>query len=151
MQPQKKSNNTLGMLGTIASIGGAAFGVPWLGALGAGMQGLNTMKNGDSSMQTATATGGAMNEILNCLKDGWMNPAKTDAKAIKDKVQEMTDTELANKWQVPPYGHNYTDKDGNIWIWDKNGGCFGTGGYRAPNFYEDTRFWTNLAIGLGGL
>lgn len=100
----QKKNNTLGMLGTLASIGGAAFGVPWLGALGTGMQGMNAMMNGNSSMQTGQATAGALNEILNGLKNGWENPAKTTAQAVKDKVQEMTDTELANRWAGLPYG-----------------------------------------------
>ena len=94
----KKQNNTLGMLGTLASIGGTAFGVPWLGALGTGMQGMNAMMNGDSSATTSGATAGALNEILNGLKDVWKNPAKTEAQAIKDKVQDMTDAELANRW-----------------------------------------------------
>ena len=100
----QKKNNTLGMLGTLASIGGAAFGVPWLGALGTGMQGMNAMMNGNSSMQTGQATAGALNEILNGLKNGWENPAKTTAQAVKDKVQEMTDTELANRLAGLPYG-----------------------------------------------
>ncbi len=100
----QKKNNTLGMLGTLASIGGAAFGVPWLGALGTGMQGMNAMMNGNSSLQTGQATAGALNEILNGLKNGWENPAKTTAQAVKDKVQEMTDTELANRWAGLPYG-----------------------------------------------
>lgn len=103
-QPQKKSDNTLGTLGTLASIAGMATGQPWLSALGTGMQGMNAMMNGDNSVQTTTATSGAMNEILNNLKDVWTNPAKTGAKAIKDKVQEMTDTELANRWAGLPYG-----------------------------------------------
>ena len=101
----EKKNNTLGILGTLANIGGTAFGVPWLGALGTGMQGMNAMMNGDSSMGTATATSGAMNEILNGLKDIWKNPAKTDEQAIKDKVQDMTDTEIVQKWR-DPNGHS---------------------------------------------
>ena len=100
----QKKNNTLGLLGTLASIGGATFGVPWLGALGTGMQGMNAMMNGNSSLQTGQATAGALNEILNGLKNGWENPAKTTAQAVKDKVQEMTDTELANRWAGLPYG-----------------------------------------------
>ena len=95
----EKKNNTLGMLGTLASIGGAAFGVPWLGALGTGMQGMNSMMNGDSSMKTGQDTAGALSEVLSNLKDIWKNPAKTDEQAIKDKVQDMTDTEIAQKWR----------------------------------------------------
>ena len=105
VQTVQKKNNTLGMLGTLASIGGAAFGVPWLGALGTGMQGMNAMKNGDSSMQTSQATSGAMNELLNSLQSGWKNPAKTAAQNATEKAQELlgTDEELAKKWTVPQY------------------------------------------------
>ena len=97
-RPQKKSNSTLSTLGTLASIGGMVTGQPWLSAMGMGMQGANAMMNGDTSMQTATTTSGAMSEVLSSLKDIWKNPAKTDAQAVKDKMQEMTDEELANKW-----------------------------------------------------
>ena len=105
---ERKKDNTLGMLGTLASIGGAVFGVPWLGALGTGLQGYNAMRNGDSSMQTGQATSGAMSELLSGLKDawnGWKNPAegniaKTAAQNATDKAQELlgTDAELAKKW-----------------------------------------------------
>ena len=50
---ERKKDNTLGMLGTLASVAGMATGQPWLSALGAGMQGANSMMNGDRSMQTA--------------------------------------------------------------------------------------------------
>ncbi len=36
--------------------------------------------------------------MLNGLKDVWKNPAKTGTQTVKDKVQEMTDAELANRW-----------------------------------------------------
>ena len=97
-------NNTMGMLGTLASVAGMATVQPWLSALGTGMQGMNAMMNGNSSMQTGQATSGAMNELLNSLKDVWKNPAKTAAQNAKEKVQEMTDTELANRWAGLPYG-----------------------------------------------
>ena len=99
-------NNTMGMLGTLASVAGMATGQSWLIALGTGMQGMNAMMNGNSSMQTGQATSGALNEVLNGLKDVWKNPAKTIAQNVKDKVQEMTDTELAKKW-TPTYGSNW--------------------------------------------
>ena len=109
----KKQNNTLGILGTLASIGGAAFGVPWLGALGTGMQGMNSMMNGDSSMKTGQDTAGALSEVLSSLKDIWKNPAKTDAQAIKDKVQDMTDTELVNRWSRYLSGGNWINGFGS--------------------------------------
>ena len=111
----EKKNNTLGILGTLANIGGTAFGVPWLGALGTGMQGMNAMMNGDSSMKTGQDTAGALSEVLSNLKDIWKNPAKTDEQAIKDKVQDMTDTELANKWNVPQNSTSLIGKPANFW------------------------------------
>ena len=114
-RPQKKSNSTLSTLGTLASIGGMVTGQPWLSAMGMGMQGANAMMNGDTSMQTATTTSGAMSEVLSSLKDIWKNPAKTDAQAIKDKVQDMTDTELANKWNVPQNSTSLIGKPANFW------------------------------------
>ena len=68
---ERKKDNTLGMLGTLASVAGMATGQPWLSALGAGMQGANSMMNGDRSMQTAQKTSGAMSELLSGLKDAW--------------------------------------------------------------------------------
>ena len=114
-RPQKKSNSTLSTLGTLASIGGMVTGQPWLSTLGMGMQGANAIMNGDTNMQTATTTSGAMSEVLNGLKDIWKNPAKTDEQAIKDKVQDMTDTELANKWNVPQNSTSLIGKPANFW------------------------------------
>ncbi len=89
-QGQRK-NGILGTLGMLASLGGAAFGVPWLGALGMGMQGANAMLNGDSSMSTAQAATGAMNDVVNGLKDIWKNPsegniAKTEQQQAEEKL-----------------------------------------------------------------
>ena len=123
----EKKNNTLGILGTLANIGGTAFGVPWLGALGTGMQGMNAMMNGDSSMKTVQDTAGALSEVLSNLKDIWKNPAKTDEQAIKDKVQDMTDTEIVQKWR-DPNGHS-PDYYGY--------GLFGPKGCVVPPYYWD--------------
>ena len=98
----EKKNNTLGMLGTLASLGGMVTGQPWLGALGTGMQGMNSMMNGDSNIQTGQATAGALNEVLNNLKDIWRNPAKSTTQAAIDKAQEVLgEEELARMWS--PY------------------------------------------------
>ncbi len=100
---ERKKDNTLGMLGTIASMAGAAFGMPWLGALGTGMQGANAMMNGDSRMETANATSGAMNEILDKLKNAWKNPAegniaKTEQQNAVEKAQKILGQGYSTSW-----------------------------------------------------
>ena len=142
------TNNTLGMLGLLASIGGTAFGMPWLGALGMGMQGINAMMNGDSSMSTAQKATGGINDLITGLKDVWKNPsegniAKTEQQQAADKIADTLGKSsggnigstsagtASTSW--PSWGQDYTDASGNRWEWYDKGGCFGTGGYRAYN------------------
>ena len=103
-QAQRKSGGILGTLGALASLGGMAFGVPWLGALGMGMQGVDNILNGGSSMGTAQAATGAMNTVVNGLKDIWNNPsegniAKTEQQQAEEKIAKAVDNaSTANGW-----------------------------------------------------
>lgn len=124
IKQEKKRNNTLGTLGTLASLGGAITGQPWLSALGIGMSGANAMMNGDASSGTIDKTAGSINEVLSGLKGIWTNPAdnniaKTPEKATQDKARAalgMTDEELAKKWgNLPPIGSNWGNGLGSGW------------------------------------
>ncbi len=92
----KRQNNTLGILGTLAAIGGMAAGQPWLGALGTGMQGMNAIMNGNSNMSTANATNTSLSAMLDKLKNIWKNPAddniaKTEQQNAQKKAKAFLD------------------------------------------------------------
>ncbi|MBQ7220817.1 MAG: hypothetical protein IJS28_07550 [Synergistaceae bacterium] len=153
-QQQQKSGGILGTLGTLASIGGMAFGQPWLSALGMGMSGVDSLMNGGSSSggstQAAKQTGGALSELLKGIKTGWENPAAGnigsgqpgDDTKVLQKIREInsepSDDEFAQRWggySTPVWS---TGATGNMtpplgMEFDPRGGCFGTGGWRAAN------------------
>ena len=133
----KQKNNTLGMLGTLAAIGGMATGQPWLSALGTGMRGINAMMNGDSNMETGEKTDEAFNKVLDKLKNIWKNPAdnniaKTDQQNTVEKAQDIlgqTGTGTGFKWPSPngrspiDYGYGLTGPKGCVvppYYWDTN-------------------------------
>ena len=87
-----KGNNTLGTIGTLASIAGMATGTPWLSTLGLGMGAAGNIINGNN---TNMEQQGALAEILKNL-GGWFNPAKDNPAKV-----DLTDEELAKKWN--PY------------------------------------------------
>ena len=159
-QQQKKSNGILGTLGTIATLGGTLTGQPWLSALGMGMQGANAMMNGDTSTDTATKTSGALNEVLSGLKDIWStptddNPAKSEAKNAMDKLKKIANKASSGSG-TPIADVSNTIGQAEVPIntgqsWDTNGGCWGTGGYRNPYFWENPSFGMSLGRGLGGV
>lgn len=102
----KSKDNTLGMLGTLANVGGMVTGTPWLTSLGLGLGAMNSMVNGE--LPTEKQEGG-LSEILTALKDKintWKNPAKDNiakaAKTISDAAKKVasqpTDEELAAMW-----------------------------------------------------
>ena len=73
-----------------------------MGALSIGMQGMNSIMNRDSSIQTEQATADALNEVLNNLRDIWKNLAKSTTQVAIDKAQKVLgDEKLARKWS--PY------------------------------------------------
>ena len=59
----------LGGLGALATIGGALTGQPWLGALGTGLNAVNSMMKG-GGVQSAESLASALDELLN----SWKNP-----------------------------------------------------------------------------
>ena len=147
---QKRGNSILGTLGTLATLGGTAFGVPWLSALGTFFGGANTLMNGGgsgSSGSVAQETGSALGTVLSGLKDIWTKPtdnniAKTQEKQAADKIQsigEKSGTAKTSSW--PPYGQDYVDSNGIRWEWDKKGGCFGTGGWREYSLFNPLYDW----------
>ena len=149
-QQQRKSNSILGTLGTLATLGGMAFGVPWLSALGTVSSGADALINGgggSSSGSVAQETGGALGTVLNGLKDVWEKPtdnniAKTQEQQAADKIQsigEKSGTAKTSSW--PPYGQDYVDSNGIRWEWDKKGGCFGTGGWREYSPFNPLYDW----------
>ena len=100
----KESNGLLSALGAIGTIGGAAFGVPWLSALG---MGANMMNGGGT---TGGMSGGLGNLLMPAAKDllnkisGWTNPASGSmvdtSKAIKDIANKvMSNSQVNNNWQ----------------------------------------------------
>ena len=148
-QGQKK-RSTLGTLGILAGLGGAAFGVPLLTTLGTAMSGADALINGGSGGDTgsvAKQTGGALNDVLSGLKDVWLKPtdnniAKTKEQQAADKIQsigEKSGTAKTSSW--PPYGQDYVDSNGIKWEWDKKGGCFGTGGWREYSPFNPLYDW----------
>lgn len=82
----KQQDNTLSMLGTLAAIGGIATGQPRLSALGTGMQGMNAMMSGDSSLSIANAT----NESLITMLDKLKNIAKSKQQNITVHPVDLT-------------------------------------------------------------
>lgn len=113
---QQRSGGILGTLGTLATLGGTAFGVPWLGLLGTGMTAADTLINGGSSggggyEATSKATSD-FGKVLKQLKDMWFKPsdnnvAKSAAKQASEFAQKVvngspsTDADLAAKWGYP--------------------------------------------------
>ena len=114
---QKRGNSILGTLGTLATLGGMAFGVPWLSALGTVSSGADALINGgggSSSGSVAQETGGALGTVLNGLKDIWTKPtdnniAKTQEQQAADKIQsigEKSGTAKTSSWPSL-YGQDY--------------------------------------------
>ena len=85
---QNDGMGPLGMLGTLASLGGTAFGAPWLTALGMGMSGADSLTRGKKP--TTTESGG-LAEILKGMGGLFKNIGTKDA-------QDMSYEELRRKW-----------------------------------------------------
>lgn len=120
IQAQSKGGGILGTLGTLATLGGAAFGVPWLGAVGTGMKAADTLMNGNSSYSDQAQATGDLGEVLNGVLNSLglaklsdNNIAKSAEEQAKEKIRTivsnatnaakritppLTDTELAAKW-----------------------------------------------------
>ena len=108
---QSKGSGILGTLGTLASLGGAVLGMPWLSTLGMGMSGVDSLMNGNSGSQALTQTGGALSELLKGMKtSSWENPADgnigsgqpgDDTKVLakmRESLSLPSDEELAQRW-----------------------------------------------------
>ena len=149
-QPQRR-NSILGTIGTLATLGGMATGLPWLGALGTFASGTDALINGGGSGNSGNVvkeTGGALNELLKGLKDAPSsitdnNIAKTPVQQATDKMKKIAEktgetdassSVRASSTNTPEFiknlGKDYTDSNGNLWEWYNKGGCFGTGGHR---------------------
>lgn len=116
IQVQNGGSGILGTLGTLASLGGAMFGVPLLTTLGTGMSGIDAMMNGGGNAGTITQTGGALSDLLKTMS-GWSKPTDGnvasgkpgDDTRVLQKARELlkqeTDEDLARKWGY--MGYNY--------------------------------------------
>ena len=99
----KESNGLLSALGAIGTIGGAAFGVPWLSALGMGANMMNGGTTGGMSSGLENLLMPAAKDLLNKIS-GWTNPASGSmvdtSKAIKDIANKvMSNSQVNNNWQ----------------------------------------------------
>ena len=121
-QPQRR-NSILGTIGTLATLGGMATGIPWLGALGTFASGTDALINGGGSGNSGNVvkeTGGALGNVLNGLKDIWPsitdnNIAKTQEQQATDKMQkiaEKTGESTAN----PELDGSFIPSVGSSWI-----------------------------------
>ena len=86
----KEKDNTLGALGTLATLAGMATGAGWLTPLGMGLNAMNASMNGKDQLAQDTAL-----DIIKGLKEGrWKNsasgnPASGNIAKVADKVKKV--------------------------------------------------------------
>jgi len=106
----QESNGLLSALGAIGTIGGAAFGVPWLSALGMGANMMNGggIGAGMGGYGGMGSYGDTMKEILDQISGIWKNPASGSIAKTSNKVSQAanqvvsppTDAQTYNNWQI---------------------------------------------------
>ena len=91
----QESNGLLNALGAIGTIGGAAFGLPWLSALGAGANMMNGGMGG-SGMGGLGSYGNTIKDILDTISGQWINPASGSIAKTADKVKNAANSVVNN-------------------------------------------------------
>lgn len=106
---QNGGNSLLGSLGAIATLGGAAMGMPWLGAIGTGLNAANAIQNGNYAGAAGALLGsgnnfqGGLNQILSSLSN-----------MFTPKQNNMSDKDLYNLWSNPYQYRSQNQKYGGI-------------------------------------
>ena len=92
----KESNGLLSALGAIGTIGGAAFGAPWLSALGMGANMMNGggMSSGQGGLGDLLSSD-TMKDLLDKISGAWKNPASG---SIATPTQK-SDAQINDEWQ----------------------------------------------------
>ena len=118
VQQQKKQNGILSSLGTLAAIGGAVTGQPWLSALGTGMKGADSLMNGGGSSGGSNSGQSQVGESLKYFKELLdskgesltdNNLAKSGQQNAQDKAQKILGQDYSPSWEnyKPAYSNSF--------------------------------------------
>lgn len=81
-----KGGNTLGALGSIAGLAGTAAGVPWLSALGLGMNAYGQLRGGGGYQTPGWVNRNTIDEIGGLFSGNIASQDNPDAKTRKGKL-----------------------------------------------------------------
>ena len=103
MQVLKNNSSTFGGWGNALSLVGTLTGQPWLGAIGMGMNAVDSITSGGQQGQQGSI--GSIDQMLDYMKQaGWINPASGNIANTPAQNAMNNYEELKRKWGPVNYG-----------------------------------------------